>query len=45
MRENINKILYNVVDYIQNKLNKSEITNIDIIKIAKITKINLKAYF
>ena len=40
MRENINKILYNVVDYIQNKINKSEITNIDIIKIAKITKIN-----
>lgn len=40
MRENINKILYNVVDYIQNKITQAEIANIDIIKIAKITKIN-----
>lgn len=42
MRENINKILYSAVDYVQNQIEKPEISITDINMITKITKANMK---
>ena len=41
MRENINKILYTAVDYVQNKITKPEISTTDINMIVKLTKVNV----
>ena len=41
MRENINKVLYSAVDYVQNQIKKPEISITDINMITKITKANM----